>query len=290
MNKVNRLKRNEGGFPELLRQVDPAPKQVYWRGMPPAQWVALPKVSIVGSRLASSYGRQVCLKLARELAQDGVVVISGLALGIDAVAHQGALEGGGLTVAVLPSDATKVYPATNRALAQSILESGGSLISEYHDNAQPKRYDFIARNRLISGLADVVVVAEASIKSGSLHTARFALEQGRTVMAVPGDITRSTSEGCNHLLKSGALVVTEPKDVLLALGQDTTEAASHSKNRQQWPPHLQLIIDLMGQGVMDISELQLGSGLSASQFFAALTELELKALIRPLGGGQWGLR
>lgn len=284
---VNSLKHDDELFPEQLRYIDPAVKSIYWRGAHPSELMLRPRVSVVGSRKATPYGLQSCNKIVAELAQAGVVIISGLAFGIDAAAHTAALHAGGTTIAVLPSDTEVVYPSSNRYLAEKIVASGGTLLSEHADNPKPQRYDYIARNRIISGLADVILIPEATIKSGSLHTARFALDQGRTVMAIPGDINRTTSEGCNHLLKSGALLATSANDVFLALGY--TPATSIAPAVGSYTPEQARIIELLSDGPQGVATLQTESALPPQVFFSVLTELELKAAVRPLGNGQWAL-
>jgi DNA processing protein len=205
--KVNTLTLNAPDFPDILKHISPVPKNLFWSGQSIGSWIERPKVAIVGSRRISPYGRAVTEKLAGELARAGVVIISGLAYGVDITAHNAALAARGITVAVLPSSLEEIYPPAHRNIARQISEKG-TLISEYPVGAISFRSNFIARNRLVSGLADVLIITEAALKSGSLHTARFALEQGKTVMAVPGNITSPTSEGCNNLIKSGAAPIT----------------------------------------------------------------------------------
>ncbi|CEK16081.1 DNA protecting protein DprA [Chthonomonas calidirosea] len=177
----------------------------------------LTSVAIVGSRHATPYGVHVAERIARELAAYGIIVISGGARGIDAATHRGVLEKKGRTLAVLGCGPDVAYPREHRALFQAIAQQG-ALVSEYPPGTQPEAWRFPARNRVISGLAQAVLVVEAPINSGALITARYALEQGRSVLAVPGDINRPASAGTNALLKEGAIVVTETADVLYALG------------------------------------------------------------------------
>lgn len=246
-------------------------------------------VSIVGSRAVTPYGKQVTTRLAMELAGKGIAIVSGLALGVDALAHQAALEAGGYTVAVLPSPVDAIYPATNRQLAKRILDSGGALLSEYgeDDRSETFKMRFIERNRLVSGLADVLLITEASEKSGTMHTANFALEQGKTVMAVPGNITSPTSAGTNNLIKSGAIPVTDISDVLTALGLDGkhTQMEILAAN-----PEEEIILHLLGQGVTDSSLLLARSELASALFNQTLTMLEITGKIKPLGSGHWSLK
>lgn len=283
--KVNRLKRDDSDFPENLRQIPSSPKEMYLLGSPFASWIARPKVAIVGSRKVSSYGREVTERLAGELAAVGVVIISGLALGIDSIAHKAALDAGGLTVAVMPGGLDRIYPASHRNLARQILNQGGALISEYPVGANIFKQNFIARNRLVSGLSDALLVTEAAAASGTIHTARFALDQGKSVMAVPGNITSPMSIGTNNLIKSGALAVTSADDIFFALGIDP---ARHKAQRVFKGSLLEeKALELLRSGVSSQEELALALGIDGSQLGPVLTMLEINAYIRPAGGGFW---
>lgn len=274
-------------LPESLREIPSPPKQLYCRGADLSELMARPRVAIVGSRKPTRYGRQVTHELAGKLAERGVVIISGLALGIDGLAHQATLEAGGQAIAVLPGPVNKIYPMTNRPLAEKILRHGGALVSEYAEDLFDFKRNFIARNRLVAGLAQAVLITEAAEKSGSLHTARFALEQGKYVLAVPGDITRQTSVGTNNLLKSGAAPVTSYLDVLHALGLEEHRPAREVRGRNA---HEQAVLDLLLRGVNDGEQLLRQSTLSISEFNQVLTMLELGGQIRSLGANQWSLR
>ncbi len=284
---ITTLKLVNKDIPEPLRHIPTPPKQLWVLGnLTPL--LDKPKVAVIGSRKASPYGTHTTEKLAGELAGKGIVIISGLALGIDGIAHRAALGSGGHTIAVLPCGLERVYPSSHRELAKRILDGGGALISEYPEGTEPRRENFIARNRLISGLADGVLIPEAAEKSGSLHTANFALEQGRTVMAVPGNITSPTSKGTNNLIKSGATPVTEAADVLHALGLEgiTPEQTELlGQNREE-----QIVLDLLGDGVTDAAELLARSELTAPAFNQTLTMLEITGRIKPVGAGHWTLR
>lgn len=284
---IKMLKLSSGGYPEVLRQIPSPPKQLYWSGATMDELLARPRVAIVGSRRVSTYGRQVTSQLARQLAEQGVVIISGLAMGIDAIGHQSALEAGGLCIAVLPGPLDKIVPATNLRLAERILENGGALASEYASGEVAYKQNFVARNRLVAGLARAVLITEAAEKSGSLHTARFALDQGKDVLAVPGNITSSGSVGTNNLIKRGATPVTSYLDVLHALGlKEHQTVAKEIKGRNA---HEQTVLDLLLTGVSDGEDLLVSSGLSTSQFNQVLTMLELGGKIRSLGANQWGI-
>ncbi len=284
--KVNTLTLNSLLLPQdLLHMADP-PKQLFYKGNL-ENFASRPRLAIVGSRKATPYGRAVTTRLAQELASQGIVIISGLALGIDSIAHQAALDVGGITVAVLACGLDRVYPASHTNLAKQLLDRGGAIISEYPEGTEPLGHQFIARNRLIAGLSDGVLITEAAEKSGSLHTANFALEQGKTVLAVPGNITSPTSTGANNLIKAGALPITMAEDVMLALG-----LTSRSMKRQVHPSneHEAIILELLKQGLADATELFTQSHLEVTIFNQTLTMLEITGKIRSLGPGQWGIQ
>ncbi len=284
--KVNSLKRDDSDFPDILRQIPSPPEELFWLGTHPNALLNQPRVAIVGSRKVTGYGRQVTHQIAGELARTGVIIISGLALGVDSIAHLAALDAGGLTIAVLPTGLDQIYPASHLNLARQIAASGGCLISEYPPGTEAFPSNFIARNRLVSGLADVLLITEAAKDSGTMHTAGFALEQGRTVMAVPGNILVPSSEGCNNLIKSGAVPVTGASDVFFALGLDPhapkqTKIFRGSDNEQK-------IFDLIGRGIVDQENLTAAARLDSPALSAALTMLEINGYIRS-EGGSWTL-
>ena len=281
--KVNKLKLDTSGLAHLLEIADP-PKTLFYAG-DVSLLDSSPKIAVVGSRKVSSYGRAVTNRLVQHLAKHGVIIISGLALGVDSIAHMATLEAGGKTIAVLPSGIERIYPASHSSLARRILDNGGLLISEYTGIEPPMRHQFIARNRIISGLSDAVVIPEAGLKSGSLHTANFALEQGRTVFAVPGNISSPNSQGTNNLIKTGAITVTEPDDIYTALGytpQSHRDVIADNKQEA-------LILVLLKDGIRNGSELQAASKLSASSYSQTMTMLEISGRIRSLGADQWSV-
>jgi DNA processing protein len=280
---VNTLKLGAGDFPQCLSQIPSPPKSIYWVGQSPKLWLEMPKVAIVGSRRVTPYGKMVTTKLASDLAKAGVVIISGLAYGVDITAHQATLVSGGRTVAVLPAGLDNIYPAAHANLASQITESG-CLITEYPSKTVTYPGNFIARNRLISGLADVVLITEAALKSGSLHTARFALEQGKTVMAVPGNITSPSSEGCNNLIRSGAVPVTSSDDVLFALGISRPEKKKVKINASA---EERLVFGFIQEGITAQEEIARAAKLEGQELASVLTMLELAGHIRPAGGGDW---
>jgi DNA processing protein len=244
-----------------------------------------PSVAIVGSRSISAYGRQVTYDLAYKLASQGIVIVSGLALGVDAVAHNAALAAGGLTIAVLPSPVEYIYPTTNYALGNRIIASGGAVVSEYGPSVESYKSNFVARNRIVAGLANALLITEAAASSGTLHTANFALGQNKTVLAVPGAITSAVSVGTNNLIKAGAVPVTCVEDVLQAL--NITPDPSTYKQVRGGNAREQSILDLLLDGTRDGDRLLEVSGLSVPEFNQSLTMLEISGKIRPLGGNQW---
>lgn len=276
-------------IPERLKQLSSPPKELFHAGADLSELLQRPAVAIVGSRKVTPYGRQVTLQLARELAEQGVVIVSGLALGVDALAHQAALEAGGLTIAVLPSPLEQIAPRSHQQLAEAIVAKGGALVSEYPSGAETFRTNFVARNRLVAGLSHAVLITEAALKSGSLHTARFALEQGKDVLAVPGNITNPIAEGTNNLLRAGAVPITCADDVLSVL-QLKFKAITPLKVARGTNASEQSIIDLLKTGLTDTEDLQRSSELDIAQFNQTLTMLELSGKIRPIGGGHWALR
>lgn len=282
--KVNRLTLNDPGYPAVLANIPDAPKELFYTGAEPAAWLGKPRLAVVGSRKATAYGREVSHRLVSELSRAGVVIISGLALGIDSIAHQAALEQGGVTIAVLPTSLEKIYPASHNNLARQIIERGGTLISEYPAGAVAYKRNFTARNRIVTGLADALLITEAAARSGTLNTARYALEQGKTVMAVPGNITSPNSEGTNNLIKSGALPVIESSDVFFAM--NIRPAKSSSRVFRGTADEQRLLEQIHG-GISSQEELAIILGLEAPVISSLLTALELSGYIKPAGGGNW---
>jgi DNA processing protein len=287
MNKVKTVTLNSPLFPASLVGIPDPPQQIHYLGDLESA-LEKPRLAIVGSRKVSAYGKSVTLKLAREAAEQGIVIVSGLALGVDGLAHQAALEAGGQTIAVLPSGLGKIYPATHHQLAQRIIEQGGALLSEYPDGVEAFKTNFVARNRIVTGISDAVLITEAALKSGSMHTANFARKQGKTLMTVPGNITSELSTGPNNLIKAGrAVTVTEIRDILSAMGLKRANKKSVVKlgsNDEET-----VILGLLTQGMSDVSELLHHSELETALFNQTLTMLEITGKIRSVGAGKWGV-
>jgi len=259
-------------FPSVLLEIANCPKVLYCRGN-----LDLLKeknlVSIVGARKASEYGLRCTRKIARQIAEQGVVVVSGLALGIDAQAHRGALEAHGKTIAVLGTAIDCLYPRTNEQLALSILERGGLIISEYPKGSPYNIYNFPLRNRIIAGLSRVTLVTEAAEKSGSLITACLAAEYNREVFAVPADIDKITNTGTNELIKKGASVLTSANDILDIFGP-VSKPKLVDLDRDEL-----LVIDQISAGACEFDKILKTLKVSSAQLNVVLMKLELKNLI-----------
>lgn len=267
---IRRVRLGEASYPPQLRQMHDPPAALWIRGDAPLGTLCGPAVAVVGARSCSGYGRAVARSVARECASAGLVVVSGMARGIDGEAHRGALEVDGVTVAVLGCGIDRDYPAAHAELARRIVATGGLVVSEYEAGVEPAPWRFPARNRVIAGLAAVTVVVEARERSGALITADFALEQGRDVMAVPGEITSATSAGANGLLRQGAAPVTRVADVLEALGLEVAPPRSATPTGEA-----ALVLDALTRGPQDVDGLARETGLSAGVVASLLAALEL---------------
>ena len=213
---IYRIDMDSLSYPPLLREIFDPPEYLYYRGCLPDP--EKPAIALVGTRRPSPAASRQAIALGREFAMAGVLVISGLALGIDAFSHRGALEGGGYTAAVLGSSVDQIFPASNRDLARRILKTGGSLLSEYRPGTAPRKYYYPQRNRIISGLARATVIVEAPAGSGALHTARFALEQGRDLFVASAGIASPGGEGSRSLADEGCPVISSAAKVLSEWG------------------------------------------------------------------------
>jgi DNA processing protein len=279
---VRRLRLGEAGYPPLLRTIPDPPATLWLRGEAESVLLQRVCVAVVGARSCSGYGRGIARTLSREAAAAGAVVVSGLARGIDGEAHRGALEAGGQTVAVLGCGIDRDYPAAHAELARRIVSTGGLIVSEYEPGVEPAPWRFPARNRIIAGLSQATVVVEARERSGALITADFALEDGRDVLAVPGEITSATSVGTNALLRVGATPVTSAGDVLEVLGLDP--AASEREGLPEPGPEQRLVLAAVGDGARSGDELVRATGLDAGVVAAALVALELAGLVTEADG------
>jgi DNA processing protein len=273
-------------YPKPLREIFDPPLVLYYAGN--RNVLSKPAISIVGARKPTPYGRAVAEKLAHDLSSKGLVVVSGMARGIDSIAHWGALKGGE-TIAVLGSGLERVYPKENGPLFEKIVENG-LVLSEYAMKAPPLKYHFPNRNRIISGLSLGVVVVEGTKKSGSLISARLALEENREVMAVPGNITSELSQGTNWLIKNGAKLVNDWKDVVGEFPSPLKEEIlSKDKRKKRAPPILKMeekkIYDLLfPDSLTTVDELVEKSNLSVSEVLSILFSLEIKDMVAQMPG------
>jgi DNA processing protein len=274
--ELKTLGRRSRLYPPLLAELHDPPAAIHVRG--DTEILEEPAVAIVGARSCSSYGAGVARELARELARAGVVVVSGLARGIDGEAHRGTLEGGGRTVAVLGCGIDRDYPRSHSELARRIREHG-AVVSEYPPGVEPAPWRFPARNRIIAGLCAATVVVEARERSGALITADFALELGRDVFAVPGEITSALSSGTNDLLRQGAAPLLSAGDVLEALGLE-------SAVRQLPPlsPAGSQVLRFLADGARDADDIARASGRTTAEVAAVLVELELAGVASEADG------
>jgi DNA processing protein len=286
MGKINSFLTDQVAYTQSIQSIANTPKRLWLCGnLPPLR---VPTVAIVGTRKPTPYGKEVTYRLSYELAKRGIVVVSGLALGVDGIAHQAALDARGTTIAILPTPLESIHPKTHRELSERIVQSGGALMSEYGANDGVFKMNFVARNRIVTAISDVVLITEAASRSGTLTTANFALQQGKTVMVVPGNITSPMSAGCNQLLKVGATPVTSVDDILHELGLK-------DKNRQIKLPLAETreedaLIKLLASGVREGEELHAKSGLSAASYSQTMSMLEIEGKIKALGSNQWTIQ
>lgn len=273
----------DSNYPKLLKEIYNPPPVLYYKGslLPNEEFA----IAAVGTRKITNYGRQVTPFIVLPLAQNGITIISGLALGVDALSHESALKARGRTIAVLGSglDHQNIYPFHNRYLAEKICEQDGLLLSEYPPGTLPLKQHFPNRNRIIAGLSLGVLIIEADKESGALITAKYALDQNRDVFAVPGSILNKTSDGPNNLIKMGAKPVTDAGDILEAL--NLADATSFNESKQIIPDtkEEELLLQQLSKEPVHIDELVRRSRLSTSEVTATLTMMEMKGKIRNLG-------
>ena len=284
--KINTILPRDYKYLQIIDTIAVKPKRLYFIGKLPTE--RRPTVAIVGSRRPTAYGKEVTYRLASDLASHGIIIISGLALGIDAIAHRGALDSGGITLAVLANGVDYIYPATNKNLADDIISNGGAIISEYEPGTPARDFQFLERNRIVSGLADAIIVTEAAVRSGTMATVAHALDQGREVFVVPGNITSPLSAGCNNLIKQGAHPITCAEDVLEVIAPELLRPQAMLPLGNT--PLESKIIGLLQSGVRDGEDLQIKSKSNISEFSQTLTLMEISGTIRSLGGNQWTIR
>lgn len=281
---VNLLTWLDEGYPKRLLEVAQPPPVIYALGefTPQDDWA----VAIVGTRRVTPYGQQVTEEVASFLARNGVTVVSGLAKGVDAMAHRAALNAGGRTVSVLGSGIDEIYPAVNRGLAKEMMESG-AVVSDYPLGTKPVAANFPPRNRIISGLARAVVIIEAGQKSGALITASFAAEQGREVFALPGNIYVPKSVGTNRLIQDGATPLLMPEDLLGVLDLAMRSEQQAARTILPSDPTEAALFAVLGHEPQHIDELTRQTDLPPSQVSSTLAMMELKGMVRQVGGMQY---
>lgn len=279
VKEIKYYKNTDPEYPQILNRYERMPEGLYVLGTLPD-----PKkraVAIVGSRSCSEYGRNAAREFAEVLGENGVQIISGMALGIDSAAHEGALMGGGETFAVLGSGVDVCYPESKKNLYESIIETGG-ILSEYEPGAPALAYHFPMRNRIISGLCDAVIVIEARIKSGSLITANYAIEQNKTIYALPGRVGDRLSAGTNDLIGQGAIPALSPEQILSDLGIDR-------RKKEEKPENLPLeeaaVLERIGMDPVGLDQLLVICNMGIGPLTAVLTRLTLKGLVREAAPG-----
>lgn len=287
-NYINNLERNEinvvtilsDNYSKLLKETDSPPIVLYAKG--DVSLLNSTCVAVVGSRRASRYGKETTEKFAEAFARSGITVVSGLADGVDTFAHSACVNAKGKTIAVLGSGLNEIYPATNTNLANKIISEGGLIISEYKPNEKPQTYYFPVRNRIIAGISKVVLITEATEKSGSMHTKNYALEYGREIFAIPGRINDIYSAGCNKIIKNcQSAIALSPNDILNFLGKNFVESKT---NIVQFSLTDQLILDIIDVNEVHYEEILKKSGMDSKELNTALMRLELKKLIKKLPG------
>ena len=280
--KILRISSKSAEYPEKLNNYPKMPEILFVKGRLPDR--KKPSIAIVGARACSTYGRIQAFRYAKVLSSAGVQIISGMAYGIVAEAHKGALEGGTATYAVLAGGVDICYPAGNKALYERILREGGGIISEQPPGMRARNYFFPARNRIISGLADMVLIVEAREKSGSLITAQWALDQGKTVYAIPGPVNEELSIGCHKLIYDGAGIAYSPEILLRELGMNyENKVKSDSKNDLGLASDLKLVYSCLDLRPKSTDFLIQKTGLPPRQVGSLLLELKLSGLIREIG-------
>lgn len=284
--KINTISPQGNNFTQIVTSIALVPKKLYYIGTLPAE--RRPAVAIVGTRKPTAYGQEVTYRLAYDLAKRGVVIVSGMALGVDGIAHRAALEAGGTTIAVQANGLSRLYPASHRQLGEDIVQGGGAILSEYEPDTPARIYTFLERNRIVSALSDAVIITEAAAKSGTLNTASHALEQGKEVFVVPGNITSPLSAGCNRLLKQGAAPATCAEDILEVIAPQLLKPQAQLALGDN--PLQTKLIQLLQAGIRDGDQLQAASQADASAFATELTMMEINGTIRSLGANQWTLQ
>jgi len=296
MNNHEFILRGDSRFPSRLQHIPNPPEGIYIRGQLPPEDV--PHVAIVGSRDNTIYGRKVASRLARDLASVGIVIVSGMARGLDSHAHKGALEVSGQTIAVLPSGINICYPPQNQHLYNQIPNQG-ALVTELPANSRPHRGTFHSRNRIVSGMSDAIIVVEAEEQSGTSITVRHALNQGKEILAVPGDIFSRKSTGTNQLIKDGATPITSYLDALIVLKSQThlenffklekpkKQQLSTPVTKMTLASSASLVYSCINYEPMSIEYIVQATGLGISEINGILLELEINGMAKKMSGNRY---
>jgi DNA processing protein len=286
MEEIKEIEIENEKYPHLLKKIKNPPKKLYFMGKIFSKENCF---AIVGTRRCSSYGKEATYKIASDLTEASLTIVSGFAPGIDTLAHKAVIEKGKRTIAVLGTglDKKSIYPKSNLKLVDKILENGGCLISEFPPGSPGTKYTFPQRNRIISGLSLGVLVVEARMKSGALITANYAKEQERKIFAVPGPIFSQTSRGCHFLIKNGAKLVESAEDILEELGIRKLKVGRIEIKGKT--PEENLILEVLKEGALDIEKIIEKTKLSPSKTASILSILEIEGKIKNLGGNTFCL-
>jgi len=293
MEEIKKIKIKDKEYPQLLKKIEHPPGLLYVKGTIPKG----PCFSIVGTRRCSSYGKQIAFKIAKDLAETGLIIVSGMAKGIDTFVHKGCLEGNGKTIAVLGTglDKNSIYPKENTRLANEIIKKGGCLISEHPSEVPGFKSNFPQRNRIISGLSIGVLIVEAKTKSGALITAKWAKKQNKKIFAVPGSIFSSNSKGPHSLIKNGAILVEKTEDILKKLEFSKKLELSFSKRnsnqKQTMPKTLKesIILKILRQGPLHIEKIIEQTDLKPQEILSILAIMEIDGKIKNLGNNIYAI-
>jgi DNA processing protein len=284
--EIKKISIEDGNYPKRLKEIKDPPKILYCLGEIKNEENCF---AIIGARKCTNYGKEIAYRIASDLAEAGLTIVSGFAPGIDTMAHRAAIERRKRTIAVLGTglDEKSIYPKSNLKLIDKILENGGAIISEFEPGTHGTKYTFPQRNRIISGLSLGVLVVEARMQSGALITANYAKEQGRKVFAVPGSVFSQTSKGCHFLIKNGAKLVESAEDILMELGIRKKEVGK--KEIKGETPEENLILEVLKEGALDVEKIIEKTKLPPSKVASILSILEIEGKIKNLGGNIYAI-
>ncbi|MEX2007596.1 MAG: DNA-processing protein DprA [Candidatus Levyibacteriota bacterium] len=289
--KISFITQVDKEYPKLLRQIPNPPIVLYIKGDPKLLDIKSRKIAIVGTRHITSYGRQITEMFAGELAHSGLVIVSGMALGVDGVAHSSCIDVGGKTIAVLGNGVDTPYPRENEKLYEQILDSGGLILSEYPPGTPPSAGSFPARNRIVAGLSSGILVTEGAADSGSLITANFGLEFGRKVFAVPGPITSSLSKAPLDLIAKGARLVTSPEDILKEFSISNSQFSNKTKNTKFKTENKeeQEILKILENESLQFDEIARKTKIDSSKLGSILSMMEIRGMIKSTESGNFSI-